>query len=138
MNAYRQGVDIWLAPTADSRESWASTMRHIAMEGRCYVVSCNQVLKNKDVVPEPPKDLDPEAWASRGGGMVVGPLGDVRVEPVWEDAGVVEVEVGDVRRELIGARVDFHAVGNYTGNVQLLDFSNRLFSSTSGSLFGSK
>ncbi|MEM1359689.1 MAG: carbon-nitrogen hydrolase family protein, partial [Bacteroidota bacterium] len=42
MAVYQQGVDIYLAPTADSRESWTATMRHIALEGRCFVLGCNQ------------------------------------------------------------------------------------------------
>ena len=39
---YAKGVDIYLAPTADTRDSWQATIRHIACEGRCFVLACNQ------------------------------------------------------------------------------------------------
>lgn len=35
---YARGVQIWAAPTADTRESWLPSMRHIAQEGRCFVI----------------------------------------------------------------------------------------------------
>lgn len=46
---YSKGVDIWCAPTVDDREVWASTMRHIALEGRCFVISANQHLRRRDL-----------------------------------------------------------------------------------------
>lgn len=110
---YDQGVDIWLAPTADGRESWAATMRHIALESRAFIVTCNQVVKYKDVVPEAPEKPDGEEWACKGGGMVVSPLGEVLVEPVWEKEDAVVVDIGEVKRQVVQARMDFHSAGHY-------------------------
>ena len=42
MSMYKKGVEIYIAPTADSRDEWTSTMKHIALEGRCFVLGCNQ------------------------------------------------------------------------------------------------
>ena len=42
MAMYGKGVEIYLAPTADSRDRWQATLRHIALEGRCFVIGCNQ------------------------------------------------------------------------------------------------
>ena len=50
---YSEGVQIYVAPTADSREVWQCTVRHIALEGRCYVISCNQYVEKSMY----PKDL---------------------------------------------------------------------------------
>lgn len=47
---YQKGVEIYLAPTADSRDSWIGTMQHIACEGRCFVLGCNQYV-TKDMYP---------------------------------------------------------------------------------------
>ena len=44
---YGQGVQIYCAPTADSRDTWLASMRHIALEGRCFVLSCCQYLKRE-------------------------------------------------------------------------------------------
>src|ERR1044071_4355519 len=45
---YAKGIQIYCAPTADGRETWLPTMRHIAIEGRCFVLSCNHVTRRGD------------------------------------------------------------------------------------------
>jgi predicted amidohydrolase len=44
---YQQGVQLYCAPTVDGRESWSSTMRHIAQEGRCFVLAAAQFSQQK-------------------------------------------------------------------------------------------
>jgi len=51
---FERGVSIYIAPTADSRDQWQSTVRHIALEGRCFVIGCNQYV-TKSMYP---KDLN--------------------------------------------------------------------------------
>ena len=76
---YDKGVQIYIAPTADARDTWFSTMRHIAVEGRCFVLSCNQY-STKDTYPEEIssrkefRDLPQEL--TRGGSCIVDPLGE--------------------------------------------------------------
>src|SRR5580704_459535 len=45
---YSKGIEIYCAPTADPRDSWLATVRHIAVEGRCFVLSCNQFQRRSD------------------------------------------------------------------------------------------
>ena len=74
---YAKGIQLYCAPTADGRDSWLATVRHIACEGRCFVLSCNQFARRRDY----PLDFvtafgdDPEAVLSRGGSCIIGPLG---------------------------------------------------------------
>jgi nitrilase len=111
---YAKGVQIYLAPTADDREVWQSTLRHIALEGRCFVLSCNQFV-TKDMYPTDLTCYDdlteePEIM-SKGGSAVVGPLGQYIVEPV---SGREEIIIADLDMNLIAeSRLDFDVVGHY-------------------------
>lgn len=112
---YAQGVQIFITPTADARENWQSTIRHIAMEGRCFVLSANQYV-TKNMYPDDLacySDLDsaPDVM-SNGGSAVVGPLGDYVIEPVW---GKEELLIGELdMSEIAKSRFDFDSVGHYS------------------------
>jgi nitrilase len=112
---YAQGVQLYIAPTADARESWQSTIRHIAMEGRCFVLSSNQYV-TKDMYPKDLACYNDLASApdvmSNGGSAIVGPLGDYVVEPVW---GKEEVIFADLNMKQIAySQFDFDPVGHYS------------------------
>ncbi len=112
LSMYRKGVQIYLAPTADARESWQSTMKHIAMEGRCFVMGCNQFVKKTDY----PDDLipllrdEPEVM-SNGGSVIVSPMGEVICGPAWgeEKILVADLDLTEVSR----AKMDFDVTGHY-------------------------
>ncbi|KAF8419461.1 carbon-nitrogen hydrolase [Tirmania nivea] len=108
---YSQNVNIYLAPTADGRESWISTMRHIAMEGRCFVLGANQYV--------PPVGVDgatkEDRKSCRGGSVIVGPLGEVLAGPLWDEEGMLSATVGDVGSEVLRGKMDFDVVGHYRG-----------------------
>jgi nitrilase len=109
---YAKGVEIWCAPTVDERDVWRASMRHIAHEGRCFVISACQVQAS-------PADLgrEVEGWPAdrpliRGGSMIVGPLGDVLAGPLENETGLVTAEIDT--GEIVRARYDFDAVGHYS------------------------
>jgi nitrilase len=114
---YQLGVEIYLAPTADARESWQSTIRHIALEGRCFVLSCNQFVTKADYPNDLGKDSQRELDAlddpvCRGGSAIIGPLGDYMAGPLWDEAGILyaSIDLGEVTE----ARFDFDAAGHYS------------------------
>lgn len=114
MAMYQQGVDLWLAPTADHREVWQASMVHVALEGRCYVLSCNQYLTRGMYPPdlEGLEDLaDQPEVLSRGGSVIVSPLGRVVAGPLWDREGVLtaDLDLGEIAR----ARFDFDVAGHY-------------------------
>ncbi|CBQ73854.1 related to nitrilase [Sporisorium reilianum SRZ2] len=113
---YERGVEIYCAPTADSRPTWTSSMQHIAMEGRCYVISCNQFNTRSDFPQDYPalNDLKPDEVVTRGGSVIVGPLGDILAGPLFDEAGILVAKVN--RSELIEAKMDFDVAGHYARN----------------------
>ena len=113
MNFYAQGVEIWCAPTADAREVHLSTLRHIAVEGRCFVLAANQVARVQDLSPEFATDYDdPDTIVCRGGSVIVDPFGEVLAGPLHDEEGllVAEIDLGEVTR----GRYDFDAAGHYS------------------------
>lgn len=111
---YAKGVQLYVAPTADARPVWQSTIRHIALEGRCFVLSCNQFV-TKDMYPADLACYEELATAPEemcpGGSAIVGPMGDYVVEPIL---GREEILVADLDLDLIAqSRFDFDPVGSY-------------------------
>ncbi len=113
MAMYAKGVQLYCAPTADDRDTWLPTVRHIALEGRCFVLSCNQFTRRRDF----PNDYagiqgdDPEMVISRGGSCIVNPLGRVLAGPDFEGECILtaELDMGDIAR----GKYDFDVVGHY-------------------------
>ncbi len=114
MSLYNQGVALYLAPTADSRETWQATMRHIACEGRCFVLGCNQFVTKSMYPTDLPgyEELaDQREVMCRGGSVIVSPLGEVLAGPLWDEEGMVTAVLD--RNEIPRSKLDFDAVGHY-------------------------
>ncbi len=116
MAMYNKGVEIYLAPTADSRDSWNATMQHIAFEGRCYVIGCNQYFTKSDFPQHLQAELaqDRPEVLSRGGSVIVSPLGEVLAGPLYGEEGILTAEVD--LDELVRSRMDFDVTGHYSRN----------------------
>ncbi len=122
MALYGKGVEIYLAPTADARDRWQATLRHIAVEGRCFVLGCNQFV-TRDHYPAALLESDDAGGTARaelaewpealcpGGSVVVGPDGEVLAGPLLGEAGMllVDLPLGRLQEE----RLEFDVVGHY-------------------------
>ncbi|UED84499.1 carbon-nitrogen hydrolase family protein [Streptomyces profundus] len=111
---YGQGVEIYCAPTADDRESWLHTMHHVALEGRCWVLTTCQVMRRSDY-PDDYAALfgtDPDDILMRGGSAVISPTGELVAGPLYDAEGLLYAEVD--REEIIRQSLDFDAVGHYS------------------------
>ena len=110
---YGKGVEIYCAPTADARDTWLPTMQHVALEGRCFVLSANQFARRRDYPAAYPTEFgdDPETVLSRGGSCIVGPLGNILAGPDFAGETILtaDIDSSDVAR----ARLDFDVVGHY-------------------------
>lgn len=112
---YQDGIDIWVAPTWDNSEAWLCTLRHIAREGRVFVIGTNTCLRGSAVPRCLPGAGDlyggNDDWLSRGNTAIVGPDGTLLGGPLTEETGTVfaTIDVAD----LAVARRQFDPVGHY-------------------------
>ena len=114
MAMYGKGVEIYLAPTADHRQTWQSTLRHIACEGRCFVLGCNQFV-TKDMYPADLEGLDdlnelPEIMC-RGGSAIISPFGEVLAGPLYDQEGILFADLD--LAEIAQGKFDFDVAGHY-------------------------
>lgn len=115
MSMYLRGVEIYIAPTADAREEWTSTMKHIALEGRCFVIGCNQYF-TKSMYPEKYQHLveDEPENICEGGSVIVSPLGKIISGPLFGNSGALIAELD--LNEIISSKLDFDVIGHYSRN----------------------
>ena len=110
---YAKGIELYCAPTADPRDSWVASMRHIAVEGRCFVLSCNQFNRRRDF----PSDYDtafgndPDAVVTRGGSCIVDPFGNFLAGPNTEDEVILTAAID--RAQIVRGKFDLDVVGHY-------------------------
>jgi nitrilase len=90
---YAGGVQLYLAPTWDEGDTWIATLRHIAAEGRCWVIGAGTVLQARDVPAELPGRAqlypDPEVWLNAGDSVIVAPGGEIVAGPLHQQAGLL-------------------------------------------------
>lgn len=111
---YSQGIEIYCAPTADHRDTWSATMQHIAAEGRCFVLGCNQFNRRRDFPENYRTNFGdaPDTVISRGGSCIVDPFGKFLAGPNFDDEAILVAELD--RGLLPKAKFDFDAVGHYS------------------------
>jgi nitrilase len=110
---YRQGPQIWVAPTADDSDGWIAHMRAIAIESGAFVVAVPQFIPRAAFPPDFPAELPDRAVIGRGGAVVVEPTwGEIVAGPLYDEEGML-VHDCDLRAGLHAKRW-FDAVGHYS------------------------
>ena len=108
---YAKGVEVWCAPTVDEREMWQVSMRHIAHEGRCFVVSACQVQDSPAALGLEIANWPADRPLIGGGSVIVGPMGDVLAGPLKGSTGLLTAQIDT--DDLVKARYDYDVVGHY-------------------------
>ena len=112
---FAQGCEIYIAPTWDEGDTWLSTMRHIALEGRCWVLGNGSSMRGKDI----PRDFpdrsrlfpDLEAWFNPGDSVIVDPSGKVVAGPLHEKHGILYADCDPARASAAKRTLD--VAGHY-------------------------
>jgi nitrilase len=113
MAMYGKGIQLYCAPTADDRDTWIATMQHVALEGRCFVLTACQHLRRANC----PADYaaiqgqDPDTIIMRGGSAIISPLGQILAGPVFNQDAILtaQIDLGEIAR----GKYDFDVVGHY-------------------------
>ena len=112
MAMYGQGVQLYCAPTVDDRETWLSTMRHVALEGRCFVLSANQFARRSDYPADYPIDApDGDEILIAGGSCIVDPLGRVLAGPARDGEALLTADLD--LAQIARGTFDLDIVGHY-------------------------
>lgn len=106
------GVQLYLAPTIDDRDVWLSTMRTVALEGKCFVISACQYLTTNHFPDGHAVKQEKEEILISGGSCVINPFGEIILKPEYncEKIAIVECDL----TEIIEAKFDLDTVGNYS------------------------
>ena len=114
MAMYSKNVALYCAPTADDRDTWLSSMQHVALEGRCFVLTACQVLRKKDLPQTVRVHLgdSPETVLMRGGSAIISPFGKVIAGPRFDEETIVtaSLDLNDIGR----GKFDFDVAGHYS------------------------
>lgn len=113
MHMYSQGVSIYCAPTADDRDTWVPSMQHVAMEGRCYVLTACQYIRRDAFRPDHESALGdaPDTVMMRGGSAIIDPLGRVLAGPDFSGETILYADID--LAAIAGAKFDFDVSGHY-------------------------
>lgn len=112
---YAWGTQIYVAATWDHGEPWLSTLRHIAKEGRCFVIGCCMALRKEDLLDKaealrPFYSSAPE-WINAGDSAIVNPNGEFLAGPLHEAEGILYADID--RERLSGATWILDVAGHY-------------------------
>ena len=112
---YAQGIELYIAPTYDSGDTWLATMRHIAREGGCWVIGCGNALKASDMPADLPgrADLYPDdaEWVNPGDSVVIAPGGKIQAGPLHQEQAILYADVDSSR--VGAARRSLDVTGHY-------------------------
>ena len=112
---YQKGVALYVSPNTNDNEEWQATVRHIALEGRCYFINCNMFF-TRDMYPDwlhAPGELAalPET-VCRGGSCIVDPYGHYVTEPLWDREGIIYARLD--MDAVAASRMEFDPCGHYS------------------------
>ena len=113
MSMYDQGIELYCAPTADDRETWISSVKHIALEGRCFVFSSCQFFTKADYPSEfDISNIVGDEPIMKGGSCIISPLGKVLGSAGNKKRAIIYSEIN--LDEIIQGKYDFDVVGHYS------------------------
>ena len=111
---YEKGVTLYISPNTNDNPEWQHTIKHIAIEGRCYFINCDMYF-TKDMYPDNlnrKEEIDRLSdIVCRGGSCIVDPYGHYVTEPVWDREEIIYAEL-DMEKVPM-SKMEFDPTGHY-------------------------
>ena len=110
---YQKGITIYISPNTNDNPEWQATIQHIAIEGKCYFVNADMIIRRDSY----PADLkadeigDLPYWVCRGGSCIIDPFGHYATEPVWDKEAIIYADLD--MQKVPASRMEFDACGHY-------------------------
>jgi nitrilase len=110
---YDDGVEIYVASTADDADPWQATLVHIARESRAFVVAPAHFQRAGSYPESFPlrAELEGIDVIGRGGSAILAPDGSYLAGPLFDEEGILYAELDPAR--LFEERQRFDPVGHY-------------------------
>lgn len=112
---YQKGVGLYVSPNTNDNDEWQCTIRHIALEGRCYFINCDMYF-TRDMYPDWLHECEAisslDAIVCRGGSCIVDPHGHYVTEPLWDREGIIYADLDMTK--LPASRMEFDPCGHYS------------------------
>ena len=112
---YAQGVQIYVAATWDRGEPWLSTLRHIAKEGRTFVIGCCIAMRKGDIPDhfefKQKFYANVDEWINVGDSAIVNPDGEIIAGPVQMKEEILYAEIDP--RQIPGRKWELDVAGHY-------------------------
>ena len=115
---YQKGITIYISCNTNDNAEWQHTIRHIALEGRCFVINCDMLITKDsypgDLATAPEKDAVSEGIVCRGGSCVIDPYGHDISETVWDMERIIYADLD--MEDAAAAKMEFDPCGHYARN----------------------
>ncbi len=112
---YAWGTQIYVAATWDRGQPWLSTLRHIAKEGRVYVIGCCIAMRKDDIPDSYAMKqkfyAEEDEWINIGDSAIVNPEGQFIAGPVRKQEEILYAEIDP--RMMQGPKWMLDVAGHY-------------------------
>lgn len=112
---YEKGITIYISPNTNDNPEWQATIQHIAIEGKCYFVNADMLVRRSsypaDLNERDAVERQPE-MVCRGGSCIIDPYGHYLTQPVWDEETIIYAELD--MSLAASCKMEHDAVGHYS------------------------
>ena len=94
---YQKGITIYISANTNDNPEWFSTIQHIAIEGKCFFINADMLIRKSSSPPDLLENDTVQAISEdidcRGGSCIVDPFGHYVTQPVWDKGEIIYADL---------------------------------------------